>query len=97
MTKSYKAEMAESMSGAPFTARIGRAPFHRARSASKKGTSPLLSHPSSRSTAPADSASVRQRWKADNVPGSLSDSLGGGKRPLPWGYAALFFTRTSAR
>jgi hypothetical protein len=30
----------------PFTARIGRAPFHRARSASKKGTWPLPSHPS---------------------------------------------------
>ena len=29
----------------PFTARIERAPFHRARSASKKGTWPLPSHP----------------------------------------------------
>jgi hypothetical protein len=29
----------------PFTARIGRAPFHRARSASKKGTWPLLPAP----------------------------------------------------
>jgi len=30
----------------PFTARIGRAQFHRARSASKKGTRPLLAPPS---------------------------------------------------
>jgi hypothetical protein len=30
----------------PFTARIGRAPFHRARSASKEGTWPLPPHPS---------------------------------------------------
>ena len=30
----------------PSTARIGRAPFHRARSASKEGTWPLLLHPS---------------------------------------------------
>jgi hypothetical protein len=30
----------------PFTARIERAQFHRARSASKKGTWPLLPHPS---------------------------------------------------
>jgi hypothetical protein len=30
----------------PFTARIERAPFHRARSASKKGTWPLPPHPS---------------------------------------------------
>ena len=30
----------------PFTARIGRAQFHRARSASKKGTWPLPLHPS---------------------------------------------------
>jgi hypothetical protein len=30
----------------PFTARIGRAPLHRARSASKKGTWPLPPHPS---------------------------------------------------
>ena len=30
----------------PFTARIERAPFHRARSASKKGTWPLPSYPS---------------------------------------------------
>ena len=30
----------------PFTARIERAQFHRARSASKKGTSPLPAHPS---------------------------------------------------
>jgi hypothetical protein len=29
----------------PFTARIGRSPFHRARSASKKGTWPLRPRP----------------------------------------------------
>ncbi len=41
----------------PFTARIERAPFHRARSASEKGTWPLPPHPSqgarSGSTGPA--------------------------------------------
>ena len=33
------------VAGLSFTARIGRAPFHRARSASKKGTWPLPPHP----------------------------------------------------
>ena len=48
----------------PSTARIGRAQFHRARSASKEGTWLLLPHPSE---AARCSSSFYQRYPADRV------------------------------
>jgi len=62
----------------PFTARIERAPFHRARSASKKGTWPLPPHPSeaarcaSTEDHQAPSPSLRSRFPT-SLGGSLVD------------------------
>ena len=72
----------------PFTARIERAQFHRARSASKKGTWPLPPHPSEA----ARCASTEDHQAPAGCSKRLSSKAAGESKPeaYPLGYVEDF-------